>query len=202
MSLVSRRFGKWWMLLLPLAVASVTLGIYFTWRATPPALPETMDDALALVRSSRYQRLPEYRRREYLSHIHGLMEGLDEEQRQIMREAARDDPLLREALGQARRHEMMERTKDYARATPDEQLKILDAMIDRMEAGRRGRPEGQRRGADGRPPSGDGGSRRQRAQERIKQRIEQGNPQHMALIGEFFRALRARREARGIGSPR
>ena len=50
------------------------------------------------------------------------------------------------------------------------------------------------------PSDGNREAHRSRMQDHIKQRIEQGNPQHTALIGEFFRALRARREQRGEGT--
>jgi len=204
MNLPPIRRRRTWIIVIPLAVASVAGGTYLTWLWTPPPLPETVEDAIAVVASKRYQRLPEYRQREYLSHLKNLMEAMDPTARSAALDKTRDDPVVRKAMGSMRRHEMMERVTAYAHATPEARIVLLDTMIDRMEKRRAGwqhRREGQRPGPSNRSDrtETERTSRRARAQNRIKTHIEQGNPQHMALIGEFFRALRARREQRGIG---
>lgn len=203
-SLCKRR----WLVLLPIAIASIFIGSYCTWLWTPPSLPENIDDALALVQSSRYQRLPDYRKREYLSHTRDLLQSISDADRASVVAATQNNPILREAFRDLRRTTMMARVHAYARLDPGQRVAILDAMIDRMGTSGRprsghGRPDiaSRRNDSAGARPDGSDtnrATRRQRAQARIKTHIEQGNPQRSALIGEFFRALRARREERGL----
>jgi len=197
-----------WLMLLPIAIASIVIGSYCTWLWTPPSLPKNIDDALALIQSSRYQRLPDYRQREYLSHTRDLLQSASDADRASVVATTRNNPILREAFRDLRHTTMMARVHAYARSDPGQRVAILDAMIDRMSRSGRprsghGRPDSASRRNDAtgvRPdrPDANRVARRQRAQARIKTHIEQGNPQRSALIGEFFRALRARREERGL----
>lgn len=207
---LSSLYKRRWLMLLPIAIAiaSILIGSYCTWLWTPPSLPKNIDDALALIQSSRYQRLPDYRKREYLSHTRDLLQSASDADRASVVATTRNNPILREAFRDLRHTTMMARVHAYARSEPGQRVAILDAMIDRMGTSRRprsghGRPDNASRrngeaDASSDHPDTHRMTRRQRAQERIKTHIEQGNPQRSALIGEFFRALRARREERGL----
>jgi len=134
--------GKWWLVLVPVAMATAVLGGYCTWLQTPLPLPETVDEAIWTVQSSRYQRLPEYRKHEYLFHMRGLIQTMSGQAREQALETVRADPEIREALGTMRHNVMMDHVMAYTRSTPAERLQILDKMIDRMKQQGWMRPNG------------------------------------------------------------
>ena len=185
-------------------VAVLTGGLYYAWLITPPPMPETAEEGLATIGSSRYQRLPEYRKAEYLTRTRELMGNLSDEQRRAMFERRRTDESIRDSMREVRRDMMRQRIVEFARAAPHERKKILDQAIDMQEAMRqrmdnRPRPERTRgEGGGDRSNRGDRGDRRGRMRDHIQNRIEQGNPQMGAMRMEFFKEMRERREERGL----
>ena len=178
-----------------IAAGTLATGSYYAWLVTPPALPQTVEEALAQMGTKRFERMPEYRRREFIEHARGLMEAIPAEDLRRMLQEARAEPSVRAAMGQVWRATMVQRATDLATATPAERTKLLDEAIEQMEQwrGSRRRPrDANQRSAEDRE------GRRGRMRERIKNRIEQGNPQTAALIGEYFRAIRQRRQERGL----
>ena len=178
------------------ALGAVTFGVYYAWLITPLPVAPSPEEALETIGSARFARMPDYRKEEYIDQTRRLMDQMPPEQRRELFQRARTDESIRESLGQVRRQEMTQRAIDFARiSSAEERARVLDEAIDRMEQRRsqrsQARSDGQRRG-------GGGGRGRGAARERIQQRFEQGNPQINALIGEYFRALRERREERGL----
>ena len=200
------------------AVTSITAGSYYSWLITSPPLPKTVDEAIAILSSKRYERLPDYRKNEYLNETHRLMKTLSPKERRQKMEVARSDDSVRQAMRKAWQTILVNRVVSFAKASPEEQTRLLDETIDQIQAWRSGRgknrpdrgnrPSGNDREShrgDGNTSSGSNqesrkgdGKRRERWQERFKHRIEQGNPQTAALISEYFRAMRQRREERGM----
>ena len=179
-------------------ITAVVIGGYYAWLSPPPPLPQTADDVLTMIRSARYARLPEYRQQEYLDHGRRLLRDLSPEQRRALYERAGADESARQALREVRRGAMIQRAIEYARADVQARTRLLDTQIDRMEErrARRTREGGRRPGRERGGDSGNRAERRGRFRERMQDRFETGNPQLNSLIGEYFRALRARREQR------
>ncbi|NLX06389.1 MAG: hypothetical protein GXY33_14720 [Phycisphaerae bacterium] len=203
-------------------VGAVTLagGAYYAYLLTPPAFPETAEEAIATIGSARYERLPEYRQEEYLEQAGRLLRELPEEERRQLRGRFGESDGAREAMGAIFMNEAVQRATDFAAASPEDKIRILDEDIDRFEQmrerfanrrpdGPRAQGEGQRRGEGGGPQMDRGGRRGDgrggtpeergaRRRQRMMNRIEHGNPQRAALMGEYFRALGERREQRGL----
>ena len=183
--------------LLATGILVLTGGVYATLWLIPPPIPETPEQALEIIGTSRFERMPEYRKTEYLGQAKRLLDGLSQEQRRDLFQQVRVDETVRQALGRVRQHGVVQRALAFANATAEDRVQMLDAQIDRMEerramwranrpdaAGRHGRSEGGRHGWAG------------RFREGIQARFEHGNPQINALVGEYFRAMRQRRQER------
>jgi hypothetical protein len=185
------RRSRWLTLGLPVTAVVVLIGgSALAWLLTPPPMPADADDALRLLTSARFARLDDAGKHRYQDRIGELFRDMDADQRRAFRDQMRGNDDLREALGRMMRDRMRQQARDFATATPAERLAMLDQIIDQQEQWR-GRGEGGPR-PEGGPPPGFGGDRR----ERMADRFEQGNPQDQALMGEFFRAMRTRREQR------
>ncbi|QDU34049.1 hypothetical protein KS4_21110 [Poriferisphaera corsica] len=198
-------------LLVVIAVGALGAGSYMTWLMTPPGLPSTPAEAIAMMKSARYQRLSPQRKEQYQMRMRELMEGMEQEQRgDFIRANMGDREVRREVFGSMRA--MMEkRTKEFAAASPEDRLAILDADIDRIVA-MRDQFQGMRGGRGG-PGGPEGRGRenmsdedrekrreqmRERMTERGQQRAETGNPQSQALRTEYRAAMDARMKQRGI----
>lgn len=178
-------------LLVVIGAVSLVCGAYFTWLMTPPEFPETAADGVALIGSRRFERMPEYRKAEYLERTTQLMRDLEPQDRQALRSELKPND-VRQFFQQM----MMQRALKFSNADPQQRNRMLDEAIDQW--GRRG---GRRRS---RPDDGNEQERDQRQgafRNRMQEYIQEGNPQTGALIGEYFRAIRQRREERGIEEP-
>ncbi len=179
-------------------VASGVLGagIYVTRLVTPPPMPQTIDDALAVIKSPRFTRLPVDRKLSYAERFRQLVRDLDEQQRRQLWEQFRQDEALRQAQRDLMQQMMIERARQFAMAGEAQRQQILDQFIGRMQAGR-GRWGG--RGDRERTPEEQ--QRRDQWRDRMmtsmQERAATGNPQHDAYVGEFFKAMRSRRAELG-----
>ncbi len=206
---------KHWRLvvLVLLAIASLAGGAWMVYQRTPPPMPNSVDEAMQIYKSDRFKRLPESRQSAYYARGRELFEELDQTERRRLREQYRDDPDARRVVRQAMMNFMFDRAKEFAAAEPDQRAVILDGVIAMQESGFGRRPGGGGRGGPGgrrgRESSGeesdaDREQRRERrradARQRIQNMIETGNPQRQAYISEFFKALRERRNERGLES--
>lgn len=204
-----------------LGIASLSAGGYYLWLRTPPSIPEDPEDVVALLQSPRFQRLPAERKAVYGEKVFDLMRQANDQQRHEIRQAMREDQSLRDATREMGMQMMVDRARQFASATPAERDAMLDqtiAMFGQMR-GRRGGGDRQQSGErDGQRDSQSGANRsgsqqpdrelteeekkereerraqrRQDRMDRWQQRLATGNPQHQAMIGEFFSALRERR---------
>lgn len=162
-------------------------GVWFMRANTPPKLPKTFDQAVAVMNSSKYRNLDSNRKQQYAEAAIELMRDLPEQERQ--------DLFKNEDARQAIRAAFTQQMDDMARRLArGESLENL--MSDRPSRRRGGpRPEGRRR-AEGDTRDGQGdGSRAQRMAGRIGNAVQTGNAQRNALRGEMMQQMRAARDA-------
>ncbi len=182
-------------------------GIYLAWLITPPGLPQTPAEALRTIASARYERLPDYRRREYLDATARLMRDMAPEQRRELFQRMRTDEEVRSALREVRENQMMQRMVELAALPEAERAARIREMVERFRA-RRPPSDGDRpprtRGDGGEAGPTDRGRRWDpgRMRERIEGWIQEGNPQTRALMMEMRRAMREAREESGDSRPR
>ncbi len=169
-------------------------GIYYTWLITPPALPKDPEEGLTLLDSPRFKRLPKYRQEEYLEHITQLLRKLPSDKRAELIEKATKDKSVKKALREVHRYNMRKMIFEYAKATPEKRMQIIDKTIDFIVLMKK-RYKGKVRRL--RHLRHRGKSRGQF----FKRVVEKGNPQMVGLAGEFFRALHQRMKERGIEPP-
>lgn len=205
--------------LVVLAIAAVGGGAYYTWLITPPGMPETPEDALSTIASARYERLPDYRKQDYLDRTAELMQTMPDEQRRNLFRKMRTDEDVRQALREVREDQEVKRIREWAKADPKARKKLIDEAIREQEEMRKrfaewrqrraeqraneaSRPEGERQPEGERRTDGDrrsdGDRRRGNPREHIQRRIEEGNPQMMAWRMEMHEAIRERRKELGL----
>ncbi len=164
-------------------------GIYYAWLITPPDLPTSAAEGMAVMGSARFKRMPEYRQEEYATRMRELVRELPTDQRQQFFEQMHDDEAARQSMREMMRRMMEKRMQQFSEADEAERRRMLDQIIDRQES-RSGREGANRSGRGGRDPA--------RMREHIQNHIETGNPQHAGLMMEFRKALRDRRAQRGL----
>ncbi|MEM1211808.1 MAG: hypothetical protein AAGI68_05850 [Planctomycetota bacterium] len=190
--------------LIALAITSLAGAGYYFWYVSPPAMPDTIEEARVVMTSARYDRLPDERKRAYQERFVQLVRELPEEQRQAVREQMREDPAFRDAAGEARRAEMIARIREWWEAPADQRDAIMDRHLAEQEqrGGRRGGPPGE--GRPQRPDDtrteeqreADRATRRNALRDRIEDQFSNGNPQEQAMMGEYFRSRRERSQNR------
>ena len=129
-----------------LSVASVlvlVVGGGAAWYFTPPAMPESLDDAQALVNSARFQRLSKEDKRPYMDVIREQFGSLDPNERRKMME----DEAMRDAVRDARGAQMDEMAKRWLVMTPEERAAMQSMWGNRGGGERRQRPERPEGGA-------------------------------------------------------
>lgn len=180
-----------------LAVAALCVllaGGYYMWLTTPPPMPTTVEAAAAVLQSPRYRRLPEVRRFDYMQRAAELFDSATPEQQKQLEKAARSNPASREAFWQAVEDRIFMEVRNYVKADDFDRRQIVDRVIAMQEiamAQRRQRPRTAERQARH--------ERRQaQAIERLKDRVQSGNPQHQAYFDEFLMALMDRRKQMGL----
>lgn len=178
------------------AVVVLAGGSYYVWLTTPPPLPRTAKEAGELLMSQRYLRLPENRRMDYVQRAAELYDNASADEKKELRELRRD-PANREALKLAMQDRINLEMRKYVTADEFDRRQMIDRVIAMQEmfASRmknRPRPE----------QTPERQARREKRQnefmQEIQKQIEQGNPQHQAYVGEFFKALMERRKAMGL----
>ena len=155
-------------------------GSYLAWLRTPPPMPTTVAQAVALVDSPRFTRLPESRRADYLVQVQRLMRDLPEDQR---RDAWRQ-------LGPVGQEVWIARAKAFAEASPADRTAMLDAFIAMSEQWRSRRQAQEQKGQRD--------DRRGEMRQRMEEFMQHGDAQGQAYMQEFFKALRQRRAELGL----
>lgn len=179
-----------------LAVVSVAVlggGVYFAWLMTPPAMPTTAEEAMAVAKSMRFQRLSPDAKQPYYD-VFREQFGMNQELRRVWRE----DDELRDAARDMRRQMMEEFSKTYMLANHEERQAMMEGMPWGRPRGGEGRSEG---GGEGRGAGGPGGERGGEGRggggmrDRISDRLANGSAQGNAVMGEIVQSRRAQRES-------
>jgi hypothetical protein len=160
-------------------VAAVVLvgGSVLAWYLTPPAMPTSAEEAMAVAKSPRFTRLSAEDKRPYHD-VFREQFGLDPNLRRVWR----DDPELRDAARDMRREMRDERLTAFMLADFEERQAMAQ---DRPER----RPRGDGAGRGGPPDAAS-------ARERVSERIANGNPQMGAARGEMIRSRPERERGR------
>lgn len=184
------------------AIGAVTLGVWAFQRARPLPMPRTTEQAIAVLKSDKFDRLSNARKEQISSEARRLLADLPDDQR---RELFRDDE-SRDAMRNLMEASFEEASRKYARG---EDLDAIRRGMGFPGGPGMGRPPGTR----GDRPPGDGarpdrGDRPEPTPEERAQRMAQfqqrmanyfnsGSAQSSALRQEFFKRMRAEREAGG-----
>jgi hypothetical protein len=194
----------WTGVVLLLAVCSLAGG--WRWYDTYyrlPGLPTTVDEAVKVIGSPAFKRLPEDRRAAYLETSRKLFEKMPIEERRAYMLAMRDKPEAKEAAREAGAEMMMSRAKQFAQLPDIARNLLLDQLIKAQENMTKKAKENAAKAA---PMTDEKKAERKARQDAamaeakayIQKQIESGNPQRQALVGEGMKALRARRIAQGL----
>lgn len=181
---------KWILVSAMIVIAAGALagGIYYAWLTTPVGPPTSVAEATDTIGSTRFERMPEYRRVAYLEQTRNLMHDLPrDEQRAFFEEMNRDEH-TRATLRRAGEGMIMQRVREFAAADEQQRIAMLDMMIDLQEQMGAMRPERR---------SGEAG-RADRWRKRFEQVIQEGNPQMLGLTMEAVDAMQKRRQERGL----
>jgi hypothetical protein len=174
--------------------AAVVLGggAFTAWYLTPPALPTTIEEAVAVASSPRYKRLSDKQKQPYLDVVREQFGSLDREERRAM--IGRDED-TRDMARDAMRSMMRQYMKSYGAATYEQRQAMLQSMS-------WGRPGGEPRGGEGRGERGEGGEGGRggwrgdpgQMRNRISERMANGNAQAMSTIGVMISERRAQQD--------
>lgn len=151
-----------------------------SWYFTPPAMPETIEEAQAMVNSPRFERLSKDAKQPYYDVIREQYGSLDRETRRKLRE---EDQKLSDAMRDARMVQFRSMLVGMAEMTPEQR----DAMAANFG---RGRPSGGNR--ENRPERSpeEQAERDEQMRSRIGDRIANGDSQMNQLMREMFSQFR------------
>lgn len=189
------------------AAASISYGVYQSWLKTPPPMPMTAETALTTIDTPQFKQMPSYRQREYYAQANRLISALSVEERKALFERLKTDETMQKNMGEMKREAMVQRALEFASATPESRNQLLDQSIDEMQAMRKEFSKftagGSEKPGDGKSPGGPGGRKMDpsKMKAQMQDNIQHGNPQQGNLMAEYFRALQARMNQRGIKPP-
>lgn len=190
------------------------LGAWVMIRMQPPTLPQTAEEAMAVMKSAKFDRLDPSQKEEYENEANKLMANLPWEQR---RELFKED---RETMEKLMERNFEEMAKKFARGEQPE-FPFGGPRGDRPGGDRpqgdrpdRGpRPDGGGAGGAGGPGGGPGGggpgggggggrggdpnARRDNGERRMAERVSKGNPQSNGLMGQMRQAMQQARQNNG-----
>ncbi|MEL7483662.1 MAG: hypothetical protein AAFN41_04835 [Planctomycetota bacterium] len=178
-----------------LAVAAIGAGGWFAWQHRPVSFPESTEQALAMVKSGRIERLPADRQRQWYAEAAPL---LAEVPREEWRTSFDEDD--RQAAREIMRAQFGESIREVARGNQSPQEMFANMMRGRRpntdgNDGERRAEGGNREGGEGDRPSR--ADRQANMRDRLGQAFQNGDAQQTGLMGEFFTMMRAQREANG-----
>ena len=193
-----------------LAAAGVVT--YVFWPDGPPPNPETAksEEVTKYLASDQFAKLPVEKKQDYLEQVHKKSEG---HPRRVFRSARDLSEKEREKLHENMRPVFMammrKRMDAFFELPPKERNAYLDRMIDahenRRQEWQRRREQRESEGAsstqsqDRSRRRGAGRHRRHRmSPERLKRMIERTPAKDRARFMEFIKAMRKRREERGL----
>ena len=171
-------------------ISTLGWGGYQAMQQLPPPWPTTPEEALAVIDSSRYDRLPEYRQREYRIQAGILLKKMPQEKR---REIFRSNNQMHGKLREVFREQMVQKAIDFANADLQQREVLIDMAINEWNR-KRGQHIKQGRKQRGNKSATDPhrNERLSKFKAHLQDRFQHGNPQENALIGEYFRAIKRR----------
>ena len=178
-----------------LTIAAVGAGGWFAWQHRPVSFPETTEQALAMGKSGRIERLPVERQRQWYAEAAPL---LVEVPRDEWRTSFDEDD--RAAAREIMRAQFGESIREVARGNQSPRDMFANMMRGRRpnndgnEGERRAEGGDREGGEEGRPSRAD---RQANMRDRLSQAFQNGDAQQPGLMGEFFTMMRAQREANG-----
>ncbi|MBB6428322.1 DUF3106 domain-containing protein [Algisphaera agarilytica] len=143
-----------------------------SWYLTPPAMPETIEEAQALVQSPRFDRLSKEAKQPYYDVIREQYGSLDPETRKQLRA---EDEKLAEAMRDARMIQFRSMLVGLADMPPEEREELASRF------------RGNRPGGDRPEPSAEEQAERaDRLRDHISDRMANGDSQMNQLMREMF----------------
>ncbi len=190
-----------------LGIGAIALGVWAFQATRPLSIPETTDEAIAVLSSAKFDRLPSDRKAQVTAAARGLLADLPDDQRRAL---FRDEE-NRDAMRNLMEATMDDMSRRYARGEElDEIRRGMGFGGGRPGGATRGRPGTARPGSDAQrtpdeqlTPEQQQEREQRRAermaqfQQRIAEAFNAGSAQTAALRGEMFKRMRAEREASG-----
>lgn len=194
------------------SLCGLSLGAWVMIRMQPPGLPQTAEEAMAVMKSAKFDQLDSLQKEEYLNEANKLMANIPWEER---RELFQND---RESMEKLMERNMEEMAKKFARGEQpqfpfggprgdrppgDRPPGERPDRGNRPDGGGAGGPGGGGAGGGGGGPGGGGGgrgdpnARRDNAERRIANRVSTGNPQSNGLMGQMRQAMQQARQSNG-----
>ncbi|MEM9881497.1 MAG: hypothetical protein AAF800_01095 [Planctomycetota bacterium] len=159
------------------------------WYFSPPPLPETIEEARAVVDSPRFQRLSTDDKRVYYDVIREQYGSLNRDERRALRQ---EDEQLSQAMREAWMIRMREMMVTYADTPPEEREQLMETM--RPERPRGDRPQRPDEGERPERTPEEQAERAERMRDRISDRMANGDAQMNQLMREFFAERRRMRD--------
>ncbi len=169
-----------------LGIGGVLFGVWSLMGSLPPRLPQTAAEAIAVMKTSRFDRLDDERKLQYTTEAARLFAALPDTERQ----AIFQDQESRESMRKVFEEQSAEAAKRIAFG--EDPRKVMESM----------RPPGMRGPGGAGGPGGPGGGQRPggmngQMPEQVRSRIASGinnmlaggNAQSSALRGEMFRKM-------------
>lgn len=187
-----------------LGIGGLGYGAISAWNNRAPALPTTVDEAIALVNSTKLDNLDPDRQEQYLNEAATLLKDLpDEERRKLFR-----DEKNREALDRIREQQMDEMARKFAKGEQPDWMKMRGPGMPGMGPGGPGREGGGGGNGNGGGGNGGGGrnggggagrgdpdARRAAMDQRMAKTLNSGNAQSVGLRGEMMKRMMTQRQA-------
>lgn len=179
------------------AIAVLSAGGYYVWLTTPPPMPVTVGEAGKLLVSERYLRLPESRRYDYMQRAMQLYEKASAAEKKELQDQFRKVKKNNGLISQVVEDRINAEIRNYIMADEFERRIIIDRAIGLQMIAEARRAK--------RPATPQTPERKARIEQRkdafvqmVEKRLETGNPQQQSYVGEFVKAMMARRAEMGL----
>lgn len=183
-------------LLSVVAAAVLAGGLYVVWLRIPPAMPQNLDEAAAVLASARFQRLTADRKLAYAERMRELAMEADEAQRQAFWDQARGNEELRQEMRDLMREQLIQTARRYALATEAERDQMLFEMMAQFQQmrgqWRSNRDDQSREELTDEEREQRRAERRDRMVNAMEETAATGNPQDQQLVVEMFQSIRQR----------
>lgn len=183
---------------------------YGWWYFSPPPMPESPEEAVAVVQTPQFKRLSAEEKMPYLDRIREQWGSADPEQQRVMRERMENDEEAQNAMRDAMRTAMERNVRNWARSDPAARAESApfgnwgrrpqrEQQNSSSSDGAASRPRSDNSGSGDRPARGEGNAgnrpertpeqqaeQRQRGLNWINEWITEGDSQVQSYIGEYY----------------